>query len=354
MKLKKRNIFFLSLLAVTIFCLYLLFGYYNIMEIGKEEAAKLRDELHNLDVIGFKDREVYYDKLYYIIAAGEGFEPKAYPDTKKKITIGYGFNMDRGEASKREWNDVFNNRISFEKAKNGEITITKEQARMLKRYGVEQREKELARIYAPYWHIIRLNERAILTDLYYQAPALARANTRICSHMKEYYKTGDVNNFKLAVEEVKYHSNNSKNPFERPGLQNRNDIRAIIMDSRESPLYSNPHDELIPVNKLITIKLNDTVISREISKKFPHSNNLRDYYIWRTCMDNKVRSEHAEKEGKVFKYEYEMEHPGQAHGCRCFAEPLPIHAQIIEEEIEEESEDSVEPTPDPEEKEQEV
>jgi len=70
------------------------------MEINQKEAAKLRDELHNLDIHNVNDHEVYYEKLYYIIASGEGFSSKIYGDSKSILTIGYGFNMDRGNASK--------------------------------------------------------------------------------------------------------------------------------------------------------------------------------------------------------------------------------------------------------------
>lgn len=132
------------------------------MEINPKEAAKIRDELHNLDIHSFDDREEYYEKLYYIIASGEGFSSKIYRDSKGILTIGHGFNMDRGNASRNEWNQIFKGLISFDEAKNGDSMITKEQARMLKRYGVENREKELAKIYDPYWEKMRLNERAIV------------------------------------------------------------------------------------------------------------------------------------------------------------------------------------------------
>ena len=95
------------------------------MEIGEQEAANLRNELHNLDIRDFFDREVYYDKLLYIIASGEGFSPKIYRDTKGILTIGYGFNMDRGSSSKNEWDRTFKGRVSFEDAINGKIEITR-------------------------------------------------------------------------------------------------------------------------------------------------------------------------------------------------------------------------------------
>ena len=301
------------------------------MEIGEKEAAKLRNELHNLDFRDFFDRKTYYDKLLYIIASGEGFKPEIYRDTKGILTIGYGFNMDRGSASRNEWNNIFKRALSFDAAKNGEIEITKEQARALKEFGVGLREKELAKIYAPYWDKMRLNERAILTDLYYQQPKLADDNTRFYVNLKEYYRTGNPDYFELAITEVKLHSSYSKNPIERIGLQNRNNIRAIILDSRESPLYSNPHDELIPEDKKIKIILGETIIPREVSAKFPKTSYIGDYYIWRTRIDDKVRSSHTEHEGRVFRHDAQMMHPGEDYNCRCYKERLPINAEIIEQ-----------------------
>lgn len=47
-------------------------------------------------------------------------------------------------------------------------------------------------------------------------------------------------------------------------------------------------------------------------------------YIWRTQGDGKVRSEHAEREGKTFSWDSPPDggHPGEAPNCRCWAEDL--------------------------------
>jgi hypothetical protein len=311
------------------------------MQIDEKEAATLRDELHNLNISKFDDREAYYKNLYYIIASGEGFSSKVYRDSKGLLTIGYGFNMDRGDASRNEWNNIFKGSISFDEATSGNIKITEEQGYMLKRYGVEKREDELAKIYDPYWDKMRLNERAILTDLYYQSPKLAGRDTRFSNYVKEYYKTGDSCYLDLAVTEIKLHSSYSKNPLDKVGLRNRNNIRAIIFDSKACPLYSKPGDELIPENKKIQVIPRETVISREISAQFPESNNLEDYYIWRTRMDDKVRSAHKNLEGKVFKHEDNITHPSEDYGCRCWKQKLPINANIIEIENKEESSSAI-------------
>ena len=51
--------------------------------------------------------------------------------------------------------------------------------------------------------------------------------------------------------------------------------------------------------------------------------NPENYYVWRTMQDEKVRPEHAEREGEVFCWDEEPEggHPGEDYNCRCWAEP---------------------------------
>lgn len=46
------------------------------------------------------------------------------------------------------------------------------------------------------------------------------------------------------------------------------------------------------------------------------------YYIWRTQRDNRVRSRHAEHEGKIYSWDNPPEggHPGEDYNCRCWAE----------------------------------
>lgn len=47
-------------------------------------------------------------------------------------------------------------------------------------------------------------------------------------------------------------------------------------------------------------------------------------YIWRTRGDSKVRSEHADRDGKIFSWDEPPEggHPGEAPNCRCKAEAM--------------------------------
>lgn len=54
-----------------------------------------------------------------------------------------------------------------------------------------------------------------------------------------------------------------------------------------------------------------------------------DQYIWRSQDDAKVRDSHAEFDDRVFRWDDPPEggHPGEAHNCRCFAEPVSAGVQ---------------------------
>lgn len=51
-------------------------------------------------------------------------------------------------------------------------------------------------------------------------------------------------------------------------------------------------------------------------------------YIWRSRDDDKVRDSHAAYDDRVFRWDDPPEggHPGQAHNCRCVAEPIGFEA----------------------------
>lgn len=55
------------------------------------------------------------------------------------------------------------------------------------------------------------------------------------------------------------------------------------------------------------------------------------HYIWRSADDSKVRSSHAERDDRVFPWDHGFPDglPGEAHNCRCYAEPAIINDQII-------------------------
>ena len=55
------------------------------------------------------------------------------------------------------------------------------------------------------------------------------------------------------------------------------------------------------------------------------------HYIWRSADDSKVRSSHAERDDRVFSWDHRFPDgsPGDAHNCRCYAEPAVVNGQLI-------------------------
>ncbi|WP_322893908.1 MULTISPECIES: phage minor head protein [unclassified Yoonia] len=55
-----------------------------------------------------------------------------------------------------------------------------------------------------------------------------------------------------------------------------------------------------------------------------------EMYIWRSQDDAKVRDSHAEHDDQVFRWDDPPAggHPGEAHNCRCYAEPIAPAPQI--------------------------
>lgn len=55
-------------------------------------------------------------------------------------------------------------------------------------------------------------------------------------------------------------------------------------------------------------------------------------YVWRTCGDDKVRSEHAARDGEIFSWITPPKggHPGSDHNCRCWAEPVKLSGRELQ------------------------
>ncbi|PHS78941.1 MAG: hypothetical protein COB59_04605 [Rhodospirillaceae bacterium] len=66
--------------------------------------------------------------------------------------------------------------------------------------------------------------------------------------------------------------------------------------------------------------------------EFSKESNKEGEYIWRTEGDSKVRSSHAERNGKTFSWDNPPEggHPGEAENCRCTAEAVKKPTCLIE------------------------
>ena len=55
--------------------------------------------------------------------------------------------------------------------------------------------------------------------------------------------------------------------------------------------------------------------------KETRENHSTECYIWHTVSDSKVRSSHADNDGKIFSWDDDGPHPGEDYNCRCWAEP---------------------------------
>lgn len=102
------------------------------------------------------------------------------------------------------------------------------------------------------------------------------------------------------------------------------DRESLMLESYKCPVYSKPDDNPILDNILIKIEPGKTVIPR-VGKLLIDENdtdnrgNNKQYYIWRTRADGKVRLKHEFYEGKIFHIDHPpiIGHPGDDFNCRC-------------------------------------
>lgn len=105
--------------------------------------------------------------------------------------------------------------------------------------------------------------------------------------------------------------------------RNNKEVREIISDF-ESGKFSREDikkldDYLKRRNENIARNETGNLYSQEV-KDLMIENDL-EYYIWRTVGDDRVREEHAEREGLKFSI-YDSPLPGEDFNCRCWAEPI--------------------------------
>lgn len=71
------------------------------------------------------------------------------------------------------------------------------------------------------------------------------------------------------------------------------------------------------------------IANDQVGKFYGELNRVRqtdlgvNRYVWNTVRDNRVREEHAVRQGETYSWDEPPEdgHPGEAINCRCFAEP---------------------------------
>jgi len=288
------------------------------------EAA--RDRVHNLDLDIPEHQEIYHQHVKTFIMFNEVrwdldekgipkkpiINLKVYKDTAGKKTVGFGFNMD-APSSKQEWKEVFGDKISFEKVKEG-LKITNEQAVELLDHQIKKRRGELETMFGSDWKLLKPNEKMSTESLYFNSPSLVRKNTKFAENIKKYIETNDPKYLKNACDEVQYNSNKTKSE----GIQYRRNKEAKMLKSYECPLYSKPYDAPIPKDRPMRAEIGKTIIPRNLPGTVCKPNSK--YYIWRAMNDNKVRLKHQLYDGKIFDVDNppDIGNPGDDYNCRCF------------------------------------
>jgi GH24 family phage-related lysozyme (muramidase) len=207
------------------------------MAISLLRTEEIRDILYNLNLQDGEHNEIYEYLSFEFISHNE--EPggipalTAYDDGKGYSTIGYGFNMDSVSA-RIIWEEAIGCSVSFTKAKNKEVGITKEQAFDLYLSVKMRNTRELQNIYANSWEKLKPNEKLMIQDLYFNAGSkLVGRQTRFYKNILHYSSTANPMYLQEALIEVKERSNREKitNPRLARGIQNRRNVQATMGDS---------------------------------------------------------------------------------------------------------------------------
>lgn len=130
--------------------------------------------------------------------------------------------------------------------------------------------------------------------------------------------TGEVAVYSLLTSEL-YRDLTLADTIRKYAPANENDTEAYIKFMTDETGYSK--DDII--KSLDVGRLYRAIKKKEgyIEGVTESIEKLSEVYTWRTVGDPKVRKEHADKEGKKFRWDDTSidYHPGEAPGCRCWA-----------------------------------
>ena len=210
----------------------------------------------------------------------------------------------------------------------GKANITPQQDDVMLTYDMNERLVELRKIFGLVWPKLKANEKlAILSEHFNGGKALVGEHTNFSRHAIKYADKSDPVDLWSAIKEIVENSNPSKSP----GVQNRRDADGTMLASPKAPAYTKPNES--PDSKKVKIaKINETIIP--LNQGGPVTGKNESYFIWRTRLDNKVRSDHLKNEGKVFRRNAPPEGymPSDHYNCRCWAEKVPDDI-LIDDEI---------------------
>jgi|SRR5690554_1356868 len=107
-------------------------------------------------------------------------------------------------------------------------------------------------------------------------------------------------------------------------------IEADVVQAIESGQRAEAISKAIRERSGMARRRADLIARDQMGKAVSQLNQKRmqslgvDKYIWRTVGDERVRDEHAERDGEMFSWSEPPEdgHPGEPINCRCSAEPV--------------------------------
>ncbi len=326
----------------------------KLRPLRKDEEKKVllkRVILHILNLNEPSDMAKYEEERFEFISTYEGTNPKgekfageSYDDSKGYRTVGYGFNMGRGEA-RQEWNNAFKNEDKvpdFDDVYKGNKKLTKEEMRTLFDHSAKVREKELEIIYRDTWKKMSPNEKLMTESLYYNGGEKIVGNirdkdgniireTRYFQNIKKYIQTGDEKYLQEVYKEVNERSNPKDDNGNLQVAKRRREAEAKIGyspnigDKYISPIYRNEDGTN---NKLNQFQKYRVLIGQQVPSQYrtykPYSSG--EYFIWRhKSNSNKPNPLHIKQDGLLYKVgsqEWSWLNEGRWKGCKCMFEQV--------------------------------
>lgn len=337
-------------------------------DLSKIECGRrIRDSVHNYIIQKSNEIEdtVFFERLKSFIVKVEGMRYEAYLDgipdpddrfqfiavakfnslddlTQAKLrrkceesprgrkpitTVGIGANIET-EDFRKQYDKLLGVPGLVQRVYDGEVNLTDDQVDKIFRESIRVRLVQLRQIYGSDWDKLRANERMAIISLYFNHPSLAKDGTNFREHIRKYIEASDVQHLKAAVKEVREKSNKDKDV----GQQNRRDAEAELLSSHKCPAYTKPHESPDAV-KIREAHLNDTIMPINCDPLCSEQGVNAEYFVWRTRMDHKVRENHLQNEGKIFRRDNPTGFlPGETHNCRCQAEDVPDEVHVHDDE----------------------
>jgi len=171
----------------------------NLTSAGvKTQIQDLMNRLNNQNLT----QDQYSQIRYEFVKLNEGSYTQIYDDQTRlvltnpsqaigNVTVGVGFNMDRGQQARTEWNAAFGGSVSFDDVYNNRVQLNNSQIRQLYDYSVSSRESEVARIYRNI--DLTPSQRLVIEDLYFNGgPRLVENGTKFKTAITNFVNTLEI------------------------------------------------------------------------------------------------------------------------------------------------------------------